>query len=84
MAKHLQDLSQYHCKYIHQWEGGAREFHEQMICSCNTCDEDGDLKCDGSPHKTKCPLKCEFHWLAYRIECKKGVEEASSVIHPEL
>ena len=83
-AKRLRNLSQYHCRDIHQWETGACEFHDQLICSCGSCDEDEDLQCDGTQYKTKCPLTCEFHWMSFRIECEKRANEASSIIHPEL
>lgn len=83
-AQRMLDLAQYHCRDIHNWEGGSCKFHNNIICCCKTCDEDEDLKCEGSPYKTKFPLTCEFHWLAYRIECEKRAEDAYSVIHPEL
>lgn len=83
-AKRLRNLSQYHCRDIHQWETGSCEFHDQLICSCGSCEEDEDLQCDGTQYKTKCPLTCEFHWMSFRIECEKRANEASSIIHPEL
>ena len=53
-AKRICDLAQYHCRNIHSWEGGSCEFHNS-ICSCGNCDD--DLKCEGTPYSTKCPLK---------------------------
>ena len=29
-------------------------------------------------------LKCNFHWLAYRIECEARASDAKAVIHPEM
>lgn len=83
-AKRLRELSQYHCRDIHEWNGGSCDFHSQLICTCGSCGEDEDLNCEGSPYKTKCPLSCEFHRLSFRTECEKRAEEAASVIHPEL
>ena len=83
-AKRLRELSQYHCRDIHEWNGGSCDFHSQLICTCGSCGDDEDLNCEGAPYKTKCPLSCEFHWLSFRIECEKRAEEAASVIHPEL
>ena len=38
----------------------------------------------GAIQDRKIPLKCHFHWLAYRIECKRRADEVDSVIHPEM
>ena len=46
--------------------------------------KEDEIKCTGEPYKTKLPLKCAFHWLAYKIECKKRAQEADSVIHPQV
>ena len=45
--------------------------------------KEDEIKCTGEPYKTRLPLKCAFHWLAYRIECKRA-QEADSVIHPQM
>ena len=29
-------------------------------------------------------LTCDFHWMAYRLECEKTAEDSEAVIHPEL
>lgn len=52
-------------------------------CSCKKCEED-EIHCPGEPYQTKNPLKCDFHWLSYRIKCERRAEEAASVIHPEM
>ena len=81
-AKRIHDLSQYHCRNIHSWEGGSCEFHNNRICSCCNCDN--YLKCEGTPYNTNGPFKYELHWLTYRIECEKRAEDAASVIHSEM
>lgn len=83
-AKRLRNLSHYHCRDIHWWETGTCEFHDQVICSCGSREEDKELQYDDTRYETKCPLTCEFHWLSFRIECEKRANEASSIIHPEL
>ena len=46
--------------------------------------KEDEIKCNGEPYKTKIPLKSTFHWLAYRIECKRRAQEADSVIQPQM
>ena len=68
----------------HDWdERGFCNFHPARTSSCKKCEED-QVKCTGEPYKTKTPVKCDFHWLAYRIECERRADEADSVIHPEM
>ena len=77
-------LAKYHVRDIHTWEeDGSCDFHPVRTCSCRKCDED-EIHCPGEPYYTKNPLKCDFHWLSYRIECDRRAEEAASVIHPEM
>ena len=83
-AQHVRVHSKYHVRDIHDWdERGSCNFHPARTSSCKKCEED-QVKCTGEPYKTKTPLKCDFHWLAYRIECKRRADEADSVIHPEM
>ena len=49
-----------------------------MKSSYNNCGEDEELKCQGKPYKT--PPTCEFHWLAYQLECERRAEDAENVI----
>lgn len=81
-AQRLRNLSQYHVRDIHEWEDGACDFHPTKQCTCKKCDGDAEPECEGSPYQTKHQLKCEYHWLAYVLECEKRAEEADSVIHP--
>ena len=85
-ARRMRALSQYHCRDTHTWEGGECGFHRARVCSCDSCDEDEELKCEGKPYSTKSMnvLKCNFHWLAYRIECEARASDAKAVIHPEM
>lgn len=59
-TKHLRNLSQNHCRDIHQWETGSCEFHDRLICSCGSCEEGEDLQCDHTKYKTKCSLIWNF------------------------
>ena len=82
-------LGKYHSRDIHEWEGGSCSFHPLVKCSCKECveDENGfypDMKCQGQPYRSAHPLKCEFHGLAYEIECAERAKNANSVIDPEL
>lgn len=83
-AQRVRVLSKYHLRDIHNWdEDGSCNFHPARTCSCKKCEED-QIKCTGEPYKTETPLKCDFHWLAYRIECERRADKADSVIHPEM
>ena len=82
-------LGKYHCRDIHQWEGGSCSFHPLVKCSCKGCksDEDGfveELKCPGEPYHSANILKCEFHALGYGIECHERAKDAEKVIDPGL
>ena len=85
----MRALGSYHCRDIHEWEGGSCNFHPLKKCSCKECttDVDGfveDLKCAGEPYHSANVLKCEFHALAYEIECHERAKDAEKVISPEL
>ena len=83
-AQRVRVLSKYHVRDIHDWdEGGSCNFHPARTCRCKKCEED-QVECTGEPYKTKTPLKCDFHWLVYRIEGERRADEADSVIHPEM
>ena len=42
------------------------------------------MKCPGQPYHSADPLKCEFHGLAYEIECAERAKKAETVIDPEM
>ena len=86
-ARRMRALGEHHVRDIHEW--GDEElhecgFHEKTVCSCKTCGEDEELQCQGKPFKTKTPLTCEYHWLAYRMECERRAEDAENIIHPTM
>ena len=84
-ARRMRALGKYHCQDIHKWgDGEVCGFHPNLVCSCGSCGEDEDLKCDGKPYKTKNILTCEYHQLAYQVECEHRAEDANSVIHPTM
>ena len=83
-AQRLRNLSQYYVHAIHEWEDGACDFYLTKQCTCKKCDGDAEPEWEGSPYQTKHQLKCEYHWLAYVLECEKRAEEADSVIHPTM
>ncbi|XP_028513659.1 uncharacterized protein LOC110234965 isoform X2 [Exaiptasia diaphana] len=83
-ARRMTYLSKYHCRDIHKWKGGSCDFHPKRSCTCKKCDVDAEPKCEGKPYSTKCPLTCDFHWVAYQIECSRRADDAKSVIHPEM
>ena len=58
-------------------------------CSCKgreSCVEGfvENLKCTGEPYHSGNVLKCEFHALAYEIECFERAKHADQVIDPGL
>ena len=82
-------LGKYHSRDIHEWEGCCCSLHPLVKCLCKECveDENGfypDMKCQGQPYCSAHPLKCQFHGLAYDIECAERAKNAKSVIDPEL
>ncbi|XP_015772535.1 PREDICTED: uncharacterized protein LOC107350811 [Acropora digitifera] len=42
------------------------------------------MKCQGQPYRSAHPLTCEFHALAYEIECAERAKKADEVIHPDM
>ena len=48
------------------------------LCAFVRTDKDEGLKCQGKPYKTKMPLTCVFHWLAYRFK------DAKSMLHSTM
>ena len=82
-------LGKYHCRDIHEWEGGSCSFHPLLKCICKECDVDvsgfcPDMKCSGQPYHSVNVLTCEFHALAYEIECAERARAADKVVDPEL
>ena len=78
-------LGKYHSRDIHEWEGCSCSLHPLVKCLCTECveDENGfypDMKCQGQPYCSAHPLKCQFHGLAYEIECAERAKNAKSVI----
>ena len=87
--KTMLSLGKYHCRDIHQWEGGSCTFHPLVKCSCKKCTADVEgfvekLQCPGEPYHSANVLKCEFHALAYEIECHERSKNAEQVIDPEM
>ncbi|XP_028417004.1 uncharacterized protein LOC114541219 [Dendronephthya gigantea] len=84
-ARRLIALGTYHSKDIHtRVDGKSCGFHPDIVCSCGDCDEDEKIGCSGVTYKTKYPLTCAFHKLAYQIECLHCADDAKSVIHPTM
>ena len=82
-------LGKYHCRDIHEWQGGSCSFHPLTKCSCKKCEADVDgfyaeLKCSGEEYHSAHILRCEFHALAYEIECSERAKDAEKVIDPDL
>eukprot|EP00118_Oscarella_pearsei_P023973 m.294635 g.294635 ORF g.294635 m.294635 type:complete len:616 (+) comp40752_c0_seq9:960-2807(+) len=70
-ATTMTTLGKYNARDIHSWEGGQCRFHEQEIRP-------------GQPYRTKFPLTCPLHALAYEIECAHRAGMAEKIIHPEF
>jgi hypothetical protein len=86
-ARRMIALGTYHSKDVHTWGDADVQscgFHPDVVCSCGDCDENEKIGCSGVPYKTKNPLTCAFHQLAYQIECLHRADDAKSVIHPIL
>ena len=76
-------LGKYHCRDIHEWQGGSCSFHPLTKCSCKKCEADVDgfyaeLKCSGEEYHSAHILRCEFHALAYEIECSERAKDEST------
>ena len=72
-----------HARDIHEWEGGKCDFHPLHVCSCGNCSS-GDIQCEGKPYKTINKLNCDYHELAYEIECHSRSKQAEQAIHTAL
>ena len=84
-ARRMRALGQHHCQDIHEWgDGETCGFHPNTVCSCGNCDDDEEIECSGKPYKTKNLLTCEYHQLAYQIECEHRARGATSMIHPVM
>ena len=84
-AWRLRALGEYHCRDMHEWGNlDTCGFHDNTVCSCKNCEEDEDIECEGQPYKTKVKLTCEYHRMAYRLECEHRAADAKSVIHPSM
>ena len=74
-----------HARDVHEWEGGRCDFHPLRVCTCKTCEDKWDIKCEGEPYKTtRSKLDCEFHSLAYEIECRERASQVEKLVHPVL
>ena len=73
-----------HAHDEHVWEGGKCEFHNLRVCTCKCCDDLQNLKCEGKEYRTRYPVTCPFHSLAYEIECHERAEAAEQLVHPSL
>ena len=82
-ARRMRSLGGHHCKDEHKWDDGECDFHPN-VCSCGNCTQDDEISCEGKAYTTKSVLKCEFHQLAYQMECELRANDAEAVIHPEL
>lgn len=80
-AQQLHDLSHYHARDIHVWEGGSCTFHPEKVCSCGACEKGGDVMCEGKPYQTKNTLTCEFHTLCYTIVLDDIAKDSNQIIH---
>ena len=58
-----------HAHDEHEWDGGRCDFHPLWVCTCEQCENKGEIKCVGMPYQTKLKLSCPFH---YEIECKEN------------
>lgn len=81
-------LGKFHARGIHEWKEGSCAFHPKTVCSCGDCEKNLDveeeLKCAGKPYKSAHNLTCDFHALAYEIECDNRAAKADYVIDSEL
>ena len=82
-AQRMRNLSKYHARGIHRWDGGECEFHPAFVCSCGKC-EVADLTCVGKEYKSTNILTCPMHSLAYEVECNHRADQAHEIIDPEL
>uniref|UniRef100_A0A1X7UCX7 Uncharacterized protein n=1 Tax=Amphimedon queenslandica TaxID=400682 RepID=A0A1X7UCX7_AMPQE len=83
-SEKLMNLALHHFQDEHQWDGGQCDFHPLVVCSCGSCTDKYNLKCQGKPYKSDQVLKCPFHTLAYKLECQEKAGLADVLIHPEI
>lgn len=82
-ARQLRALGEYHCRDMHEWgNGDTCGFHDNTVCSCKNCEEDEHIECEGQPYKTKVKLTCEYHRMAYRLECEHRSADAKMCYSP--
>ncbi len=74
----------YLARNIHEWNGGACEFHKKTVCSCGKCEHQKGHTCSGKPYKTRNTLTCPFHSLAYEIDIETRAAHAEQLVHPEM
>ncbi len=81
-AKRLRALSK-HAQDQHAWEVENEkgetvteycEFHSQMVCSCNQCENKADFHCEGKTYSTTYKLTCPaiyiiIHYLYHTVCC---------------
>ena len=82
-SESLINLAKYHACGIHQWKDGQCDFDPLKYCTCGNCNSD-DIKCNSRPYQSKHILSCQFHSIAYEVECHKRASKAESLIHPLL
>ena len=73
-----------HASDEHEWDGGRCDFHLPRVCSCNLCDDEENLQCEGKDYHTRCLLSCPIHSLAYEVECHERAQMFEQLIHPTL
>ena len=71
-----------HAHDKHGWDGGKCTFHTLKVCSCDECQDDADLKCDGKDYHTRQILKCPMHSLAYETECHQRASISEQLVTP--
>ena len=82
-VRRIRCLGEHHARNENEWEGGSCGFHPLKCFSCGKCSGD-EIKCSGKPYKTKSPLKCPFHSVAYQIECERRASQGNALVHPTL
>lgn len=76
----MEDLGTHHARDEHSWDGGQCSFHNLQLCACGKCKD--KVLCKS--YQTKFPLTCNFHSLAFEIECDRLASQAEDLIHPVL
>ena len=73
-----------HARDEHEWDSGGCDFHQLQLCSCDECEDEEDLKCEGKDYLSRYVLTCPFHSLAYEIECHERAGISEQLVHPIL